>query len=119
MSLFLSILISFTLGTNAVPNPDPAPEVVTENNKAPAIALNLKDPLISGETIKIGYQIPYPGYIEFHLFDASGEKIWINSFVQEKGEHYQALKRSKMESGQTYTFDIWYKGKKYQGSFTV
>lgn len=117
MSLLLTILLSFTFNANNVPNA--APEVVTENNKAPAITLHMEDPLISGETVKIGYKIPYPGYIEFHLFDNTGEKIWVTAAVREKGEHYQALNKGKLAAGQTYAFDIWYKGKKYSGSFTI
>lgn len=85
---------------------------------APEIILSLKPPLVQGNSVKLGYEIPYPGYIEFHLFDPEGKKIWQNFGVQEKGEHYQAVKRAPLEAGATYTFEFWYKGKPYKGSFT-
>ena len=84
---------------------------------APEIILNLKPPLVQGNSVKLGYEIPYPGYIEFHLFGPDGQKIWQNFGVQEKGEHYQAIKRSPLEDGVTYTYEFWYKGKPYKGSF--
>ena len=117
MSFLITILLSFTLNTS--PLLYEVPEVVTEKNKAPEIALSLKDPLISGESVKISYQIPYPGYIEFFLYNPQGEQVWLNTLVREKGEHIQALNRSKLDKGGIYTFDIWYKGKKYSGKFTA
>ena len=91
--------------------------VYTES-QAPEIILNLKPPLVSGNTVKLGYEIPYPGYIEFHLFGPDGTKIWQNFGVRDKGEHYQAIKRSPLEAGATYTYEFWYKGKPYSGTFT-
>ena len=82
------------------------------------IVMHLKSPLVAGSSVKLGYEIPYPGYIEFHLFGPDGEKIWQNFGVREKGEHYQALKRDKLEDGVTYTYEFWYKGKPYPGKFT-
>ena len=84
----------------------------------PEISLNLKTPLVEGSTVKLGYEIPYPGYIEFHLFDAEGKKLWANYGVQDKGEHFQSVRRDKLEDGVTYRFEFWYKGKPYPGKFT-
>lgn len=117
MSFLFTILLSITLHTSPVLSE--MPEVVTEKNKAPEIALSLKDPLISGESVKIGYKIPYPGYIEFFLYNPQGEQIWLNTNVKERGEHVQAINRTKLEKGGNYTFAIWYKGKKYTGKFTA
>ena len=115
MTFLLALLFSFQL--NSVPA-TPAVEGVRMENTGPEIVLNLKEPLISGASIKLGYEIPYPGYIEFHLFDPEGNKIWQNFGVKAKGEHYQALNREKMEPGATYTYEFWYKGKPYPGKFT-
>lgn len=117
MSFLITILLSITLQGSPVLSE--MPEVVTEKNKAPEIALSLQPPLISGESIKIGYKIPYPGYIEFFLYDSKGEQIWLNTYVRERGEHVQAINRTKLEKGGDYTFAIWYKGKKYTGKFTA
>ena len=84
---------------------------------APEIILHLKPPLVQGNSVKLGYEIPYPGYIEFYLFGPDKQKIWQNFGVQDKGEHYQSIKREPLESGATYYFEFWYKGKPYGGSF--
>lgn len=95
----------------------PADLQVNEST-SPEIVLHLKSPLISGNSVKLGYEIPYPGYIEFHLFGTDGNKIWAAFGVREKGEHYQAIRRDKLESGVTYAYEFWYKGKPYKGKFT-
>ena len=114
MTFLLGILFAFTL--QAIPNSPTVTEVSPV--VAPEIILSLKPPLVQGNSVKLGYEIPYPGYIEFHLFGPDGQKIWQNFGVQEKGEHYQAIKRGPLESGATYTYEFWYKGKPYKGSFT-
>ena len=81
--------------------------------------LHLKSPLVVGSSVKLGYEIAYPGYIEFYLFGPDGQKIWQNFGVQEKGEHYQSLKRSKLKEGATYSYEFWYKGKAYPGKFNT
>lgn len=115
MLFLLSILFSFQLHAH---NPLPVKAMDTVEYAGPEIVLNLKTPLVSGNSVKLGYQIPYPGYIEFHLFGPDGTKIWQNFGVQEKGEHYQAIRRDKLEAGATYTYEFWYKGKPYPGKFT-
>ena len=86
---------------------------------SPEIVLHLKQPLISGNSVKLGYEIPYPGYIEFYLFLTDGEKVWQNFGVKDKGEHYQAIRLDKLESGTTYLYEFWYKGKPYKGKFSA
>jgi hypothetical protein len=86
---------------------------------APEIVLNLKPPIVSGATVKLPYEIFYPGYIEFYLFDANMVKIWQDFGVREKGAHAQALRADKLEKGKVYHFEFWYKGKPYPGKFTA
>lgn len=86
---------------------------------APEIVLNLKPPIVSGSSVKLPYEIFYPGYIEFYLFDANKVKIWQDFGVREKGEHAQALRLDKLEKGKVYHFEFWYKGKPYPGQFTA
>lgn len=89
----------------------------TEVLPGPEVVLHLKSTLISGNTVKIGYEIPYPGYIEFLLFDKEGKMLWYNAYVKDKGDHFLAFKREKLESGISYTFTLRYKGKDYPGTF--
>lgn len=114
MTFLLGLFLAFSLQAT----PIGAPVAELSPVVAPEIILHLKPPLVQGNSVKLGYEIPYPGYIEFHLFNSEGQKIWQNFGVQEKGEHYQAIKRSPLEDGATYTYEFWYKGKPYQGSFT-
>jgi hypothetical protein len=118
MLFFLAFLLSFNVGvhgTKAMPAGADSPAF---SETAPEIVLHMKSPLVSGNSVKLGYEIPYPGYIEFHLFKADGEKIWQNFGVREKGEHYQAVRRDKLNSGETYHYEFWYKGKPYKGKFS-
>jgi hypothetical protein len=115
MNLILSILVALTIGAQAQGGGNDQYGI---SKGSPEIALHLQEPLLSGNSVKLGYEIPYAGYIEFHLFDAAGTKIWADYGVREKGEHYQALRKDKLQEGQTYSFQFWYKGKPYEGKFT-
>lgn len=115
MSFFWSIIVFATMSF-PVPMPESDTPLVYETY-GPEVVLHLRPALISGNSVKIPYSIPYPGYIEFHLFDPEGTKIWIGTGVREKGDHVQAIRRDKLNDGATYSFDIYYKGKKYSGKF--
>lgn len=91
---------------------------VSAQQLGPPVVLHIQQELTSGNSIKIGYQIPYDGYIEFDLFNPEGERIWYTAYVREKGDHYQALRKDKLEANETYTYDFRYKGKTYSGKFT-
>ncbi|MEM0997803.1 MAG: hypothetical protein AAGN35_12005 [Bacteroidota bacterium] len=117
MGILYALVFSIVFGTaglNEVTPQDPSAASTTVD-----IVLHMKQPLISGNSVKLGYEIPYPGYIEFYLFMADGQKIWQNFGVKEKGEHYQAIRLDKLESGTTYLYEFWYKGKRYKGRFTA
>ncbi len=83
----------------------------------PPIVLHIQQSLISGNSVKIGFEIPYDGYIEFDLYDQKGNKVWFTSYVREKGTHYQALRKDKLEENVEYSFDFRYKGETYSGKF--
>jgi hypothetical protein len=89
-----------------------------ESRLGPPIAMNISPAMVSGEYIKIPYEIPYDGYIIFDLFSPEGEKVWEFSSVKLKGTHVQNIKRTPLKAGTQYTYDFWYKGKKYSGKFT-
>lgn len=118
MTLLLSILLSMSLLTGA-PATGGGNEQYGISKGSPEIALHLDQPLVSGNSVKLGYEIPYPGYIEFHLYDAAGTKVWVDYGVREKGKHVQALNRTKLQGGQTYSYQFWYKGKPYEGKFSA
>jgi hypothetical protein len=86
---------------------------------APEIVLNLKPPIMSGTSVKLPYEIFYPGYIEFYLYDANKVKVWQDFGVREKGQHAQSLRLDKLEKGKVYHYEFWYKGKPYPGKFTA
>lgn len=91
---------------------------VSASYGAPEIVLHLRPAMVSGNSVKLPYEIPYPGYIEFYLFDSDKKKIWEDFGVKAKGEHAQALRLDKLEKGKVYHYEFWYKGKPYPGKFT-
>ena len=86
---------------------------------APEVVLHLMPPMITSTSVKLTYEIPYPGYIEFYLFDSEKKKMWQDFGVKDKGTHAQSLKAEKFEKGKTYFYEFWYKGKPYQGKFSI
>jgi hypothetical protein len=92
--------------------------VMARESNTPEIVLHLRPPMVTGASIKLPYEIPYPGYIEFYLFDSEKKKIWQDFGVKEKGEHAQSLKSDKFDKGKTYFYEFWYKGKPYPGKFS-
>ena len=116
MALLLSLLLFWTVPTAQAGGGNDQYGI---SKGSPEIALHLKPALVSGNSVKLGYEIPYAGYIEFHLFDATGAKIWVDYGVREKGENYQALRKDKLTTGQVYVYQFWYKGKPYEGKFTA
>lgn len=116
MATFFAIIFSVFFGAADAPLIG-VPATLSET--APEIVLHLKQPMSSGNSVKLGYEIPYPGYIEFYLFKPDGERIWQNFGVKDKGEHYQAVRLDKLDSGTVYNYEFWYKGKPYKGQFTA
>lgn len=117
MHLILFILFTINIQANNVPNIAMSSTGISKGS--PEIVLHMKPPIVTGSGVELGYEIPYPGYIEFHLFNGAGEKIWVNYGVREKGENYQSLRRDKLTAGETYQYEFWYKGKPYKGKFSV
>ncbi len=116
MNLIISILVFLSFPSQM---PGGGNDQYGISKGSPEIALHLGTPLVSGNSVKLGYQIPYPGYIEFHLFDASGTQIWVDYGVREKGDNFQVLRKDKLTAGATYKFQFWYKGKPYEGKFAA
>ena len=117
MNVIVSILIAWSMSSWAAPGGGNDGYGISKGS--PPIALSLKPPLMEGSSVKLVYEIPYAGYIEFHLYDASGAKIWVDYGVMEKGEHAQSLRKDKLTPGMVYSYEFWYKGKPYPGKFNV
>ncbi|MBP6721981.1 MAG: hypothetical protein KA239_06655 [Bacteroidia bacterium] len=117
MHFIVSILIAMSVASWVQPGGGNDQYGISKGT--PEITLHLKQPLVSGNSVKLGYEIPYAGYIEFHLFDATGTQIWVDYGVRDKGEHVQALRADKLTAGQVYNYEFWYKGKPYPGKFNV
>lgn len=118
MNILFTLILGFGLASKAMPGiEDVSSSLKNEFVAPPEVVLNLKSTLISGNTIKIGYEIPYPGYIEFLLYNGDGKMLWYNAYVKDKGDHFLAFKREKLELGTSYQFTIRYKGKDYPGTF--
>ena len=94
------------------------PSYATGGGDTPEIILTIMSTTENSNTVKIGYSIPYPGYVEFSLFDDTDQKIWYTAKVRDRGEWSISLKREKLDSG-TYKYEFNYKGKIVSGQFSV
>lgn len=117
MALLISILLFWTMAPQATGGGGNDGYGISKGS--PEISLSLLPAIPSDNAVKLGYVIPYAGYIEFHLFDAKGTKIWVDYYVREKGTYYQSLRKDKLTAGQQYSYQFWYKGKPYEGKFTA
>ena len=75
----------------------------------------------NSKAVKIDYSIPYPGYVEFFLFnqDDPSKKIWYKAQVCQRGEHSLSINRGALKAGVEYLFKFGYKGKVIKGEFNV
>ena len=87
----------------------------------PEITLTLLGTTENSQAVKIDYSIPYPGYVEFSLFQQENPetKIWYKAQVRQKGEHSLNIKRDALKPGVNYLFKFGYKGKMIEGRFNV
>ncbi|MEZ4825964.1 MAG: hypothetical protein R3C61_06675 [Bacteroidia bacterium] len=70
------------------------------------------------EFVEITYEITMAGFVELHLFDPDGKKVWIKGRVTDRiGVDKILIPRSPLKSGQRYTYFLRYKGKDHSGSF--
>ncbi|RMG20163.1 MAG: hypothetical protein D6730_20370 [Bacteroidetes bacterium] len=83
---------------------------------APRLYLNATE--VHPQYIELKYEISNPGYVELHLIDKEGNKVWIKGVVHDtQGEQRFRIPRKPLEPGQRYTFVLKYKGRDYRGSF--
>ncbi|MEM6633346.1 MAG: hypothetical protein AAF694_26980 [Bacteroidota bacterium] len=68
--------------------------------------------------VSVTYELNFPGFVELHLSNPEGRKIWIRGKVADQvGVHSVKINREPMEKGKRYSFILKYKGKDYSGSF--
>ncbi|MEZ4772091.1 MAG: hypothetical protein R3D00_02835 [Bacteroidia bacterium] len=70
------------------------------------------------DVVEIAYEITMSGFVELHLFDPDGKKVWIKGRVTDRvGVDKILIPRAPLKSGQRYTYFLRYKGRDYPGSF--
>jgi len=80
--------------------------------------LYIKGEKVTETYIAVTYELNYPGFVEIHLTNSEGRKVWIHGKVADKGGiHEIRISRKPMESGERYSYTLKYKGKDYSGSF--
>lgn len=74
----------------------------------------------SGKFVEISYNINYAGFVEIHLFNGEGKKVWIKGqVIEETGDHKFRVPTKPLKSGQNYSFILMYKGKEHPGTFSI
>ena len=80
--------------------------------------LYYKDAKIMERYVELQYEITNPGYVELHLTNREGKKVWIKGKVHDKsGDQYFRIPRKPLKADERYTFVLKYKGRDYSGSF--
>ncbi|MFK7973188.1 MAG: hypothetical protein AB8F95_22660 [Bacteroidia bacterium] len=102
------ILFILTLGFAAAP--------LAAQQDPPRLYINQTN--MSSQFVTIDFDINYGGYIEMHLFDEDGKKIWIYGVVKDKmGKHSFKIPTKPLRTGERYSYHFRYKGEEYNGSF--
>ncbi|MEM6767256.1 MAG: hypothetical protein AAF824_20680 [Bacteroidota bacterium] len=76
--------------------------------------------------VQIDYEITFGGFVELHLFNSLGEKIWVKGKVDDSADtkvddepktYIFRVSRKPLELDKRYSFILKYKGRDYSGSF--
>lgn len=87
-------------------------------SEAPAeIAINILSSEYSNGALKIVYEIPYDGIVDFKILNQEGLKKFHNQYNAKKGTNKIRIKPMNASMG-NYTFQMYYKGFKVEKSFT-
>ena len=80
--------------------------------------LYINETRMSPQFVEIDYDINYGGFIEIHLFDEDGKKVWIFGVVKDKvGSYTFKVPTKPLRAGDRYSYHFTYKGEEYHGSF--
>lgn len=102
--VFLFLFVQFVPEAQAAPKEDPR------------LYINRTD--FKGDYMEINYEITNAGFVELHLFDPSGKKIWIKGKVTDRiGVDLIRIPKKPLKPGERYSFILKYKGKEYSGNF--
>lgn len=104
--LLLSLLLPLSTGLQADAPKDPK--------------LYIKSETVKTEYVEIVYEVTFEGFVEIHLFNPEGKKIWIKGKVTDRqGIDKIRVSRKPLVDGERYTYILKYKGKDYEGRFYV
>lgn len=74
---------------------------------------------VDEQLVNLNYEIPYGGVVELHLYDETGNRIWYNTYDNDRGTHTISMKRAAFRSGLVYTFHLKYKISEYTGEIIL
>ncbi|MBX7240908.1 MAG: hypothetical protein K1X92_04105 [Bacteroidia bacterium] len=72
----------------------------------------------SGEFMEVNYDINTAGYVELHLIDSKGQKLWIKGQLRsKKGQYTFKIPLEPMAKNEKYDVLIKFKGKEEKSYF--
>jgi hypothetical protein len=90
---------------------------VAEYYEAPKLYLGSAN--LVGKMMEVGYEITTPGYVELHLIDANGKKVWIKGQVRNKKVTYTfKIPTEPMTKNMRYEYLLRFKGKEEKSFFS-
>jgi hypothetical protein len=107
LSLFLMPHLGASIPVNPTPTDQTKPRLYMGTTK--------KTP----EYVELNYEITVPGFVELHLFDPDGTKVWIKGRVTDRVgfDKIRIPAKGLKRSGERYTYFLRYKGEDYESSF--
>lgn len=99
----------------------PAPPDTTDQvvKKVAELPLVLKGHSTDGQYVLIDYTTPYTGIVEIRLYDGKKKQVYQDQFVNGIGENRIRMKSTAFKPGQTYTYQLTYKGRETLGRISM
>lgn len=72
----------------------------------------------NGNFVEVNYDINVAGYVELHLIDPKGQKIWIKGQLRnKKGQYLFKIPTEPMTKNEKYNILVRFKGKEEKSNF--
>lgn len=72
--------------------------------------LNSLGHVVHGGHLKVHFDLPYAGMVDFHLAHHTGERFYTNYYDKDKGQNQIVINVGKLDQEKIYQYHVAYKG---------